>query len=125
MHIAEVALRALPPLPPPAALPSIQCAVAGGVPIVPLAVWPATVTLNLPKGSSAAATIIGGLPPYKGDITIASGSSGLNPKVIQVDISGVTVSMTNTAPLKKGTYNLVLTDASGAQKTIIITAADQ
>lgn len=124
MKIAEAALRTLPPA-AVLAFPSIQCAVAGGVPVVPLSVSPTALTLALPVGRTAVATIIGGAPPYKGEITVAAGSSELNPKAIQVDVSGVTVTLTNTALLKKGTYNLVMTDASGAQKTIIVTAANQ
>ncbi len=117
IQIAEAALRTLPTVTTPAALPSFSCGVSGG----PLIISPATLTIGLTQNSTAAA-ILGGTAPYVPEITIAAGSSGLNPGAIHATIVGPAVTVKTSAPLRPGAYNLVITDATGAQRTVAIIA---
>jgi hypothetical protein len=64
------------------------------------------------------------MPPYTPEITTTANATGLTPQAIQVGIAGANVTLTHSVDLKKGPgpYNLVVTDATGAQRTAIVTA---
>jgi hypothetical protein len=102
-------------------LPTINCPVASGTPTQTLQISSSSLTISLSSTKPPdPLTINGGAPPYKAEITTAANATGLNPKAIQVGLAGTTITLTYSAALTKGTYNLVVTDATGIQRTATI-----
>ena len=130
MHKANAILPSIGPSIPAAQLSTINCPVAGGTATQALQISPVSITISQSKGGTAPATIIGGTPKYKAAIT--ANSSGLTPEIIQVGgltpenaqagATGTPIMLTNSKDVKPGPYNLVVTDATGAQTTASITA---
>lgn len=120
MAEAKASLDKVGPVGAATQLPAINCpvpAVAQPLQIsaVSSAMLPGSAT------STATATISGGTPPYKAEITAATQS--LTPQAINATVNGLTVTLTGSAALVAGQYNLVVTDSSGTQKTTLVTVA--
>ena len=78
---------------------------------------------DLSIAAACSGAVGGGAPQYGAEITTAASATGLTPTAIQVRIAGATVTLTNSAAVKPGMYNLVVTDITGSQRTAKVIAS--
>lgn len=102
-----------------APLPNINCAGSSAIQAFQVSSFSGVLVPN--PASSTSATIAGGSTPYS--VGITASTSGLNPEAFVKSISDKRVVLTGSSSLKPGTYQVTVSEHSGAEKTQTLTVA--